>query len=75
MFYCLQNTRKEKIGTICEDYFNLKERFRQLGKGGFGKVYKYIQSDTGERLAVKIEEKVYIYSTKICMHLAVNLSL
>ena len=56
--YVLQKIRKEKIGTMCEEYINLKERFKQLGKGGFGKVYKYIQPDTGETLAIKIEEKV-----------------
>ena len=45
---------------MCEEYVNLKERFKQLGKGGFGKVYKYVQPDTGRTFAIKIEEKVYM---------------
>ena len=57
----LQKIRKDKIGTICKEYVNVKERFKVLGKGGFGKVYKYEQPDNKQRLAIKIEERVRMH--------------
>ena len=60
----LQKLRGEKIGTICKEYVDLKERLieqSELGKGGFGKVYRYEQPDTGKQLAIKVEEKVCSY--------------
>ena len=68
----LQKIRKEEIGSICKEYVNIKERFKVLGKGGFGKVYKYEQPDTEQQLAIKIEERVCIYYNK---YLAINLLL
>jgi len=56
----LQKFREKEIGTICKDYVDLKEKFKELGKGGFGKVYKYKQSDTGKYFAVKVEQKVFV---------------
>ena len=52
--------RKEEVGSICKDYSNLKEKYRELGKGGFGKVYEYEQPDSGQKLAIKVEEKVQV---------------
>ena len=66
----LQKIRNEEIGNKCEEYVNLKERCKELGKGGFGKVYKYKQPDTEQRLAIKMEERVCIYYK---IYLAVNL--
>ena len=57
----LQKIREEKIGTICKEYVNVKERFRVLGRGGFGKVYKYIQPNIEQQLAIKIEERVRMH--------------
>ena len=54
----MQKLRKEEVGTICKDYVDLNEKFKQLGKGGFGKIYEYKQSNSGQQLAIKVEEKV-----------------
>ena len=56
--YFLQKFRKEKIGTICKEYVDLKGGIIELGKGGFGKVYKYEEPDNGRLLAIKVEERV-----------------
>lgn len=60
--YMLQKLREEKIGTICKDYVDLKEKFKELGKGGFGKVYEYKQPDSEKLFAIKVEEKVQLYN-------------
>ena len=57
---------------------NLKEkstRFTELvlGQGGFGKVYQYEQPETGQQLAIKIEEKVAMYICLRNMQFAVAL--
>ena len=57
-YVCVQEFRKDQIGTICYEYVGLKENFKQVGKGGFGKVYAYVQPDIQRKLAVKVEEKV-----------------
>lgn len=43
---------------MCNEYIGLQENFKQLGKGGFGNVYKYNQPNTKQQLAIKVEEKV-----------------
>ena len=57
--YILQKRRKDKIGSICNDFANLKS-MKEIGRGGFGIVYLYTLT-TGERLAIKKETKVNMY--------------
>ena len=44
---------------------NLKEKSEftklVLGRGGFGKVYRYKKPGSGQQLAIKVEEKVAMY--------------
>ena len=54
---CMQNTRKDKVGTLCSDYTDVM-KMTVIGKGGFGKVYLYT-SPSGLQLAIKRERKVY----------------
>ena len=52
----IQNTRKDKVGSVCRDYANVMN-MTVIGKGGFGKVYLYT-SPSGSELAIKREKKV-----------------
>ena len=44
------------IGSICNDYADL-ENYKEIGKGGFGKVYLYA-SPSDLQLAIKKEKQV-----------------
>jgi len=52
----LQKRRKDKVGSICNDYADLKS-MKKVGEGGFGVVYLYT-SPSGEKFAVKKEKNV-----------------
>jgi len=45
------------VGDICNDYIGYK-KFKFIGQGGFGKVYKY-PSESEPHLALKVENKVH----------------
>ena len=59
--YLLQIIRESKIGTICNDFVNL-ENMEIIGRGAFGIVYLHIMT-SGEKVAVKKENKVHTYSS------------
>ena len=40
------------VGTICEDYVNVQDKRKKIGKGTFGKVYQY--ENFGQQFAVKV---------------------
>ena len=56
--YVLQKRRKDKVGSICTEFADLK-CMKEIGKGGFGIVYMYTRA-SGEQLAVKQETKACI---------------
>ena len=56
--YVLQKRRKDKVGSICTEFADLK-CMKEIGRGGFGIVYMYTQA-SGEQLAVKQETKACI---------------
>ena len=61
---CLfQEMRESKIGTICNDFVDLKNEDK-IGRGAFGVVYLYTTT-SGEKLAIKKENKVRISITYI----------
>ena len=61
---CLfQEMRESKIGTICNDFVDLKNEDK-IGRGAFGVVYLYTTT-SGEKLAIKKENKVHISITYI----------
>ena len=57
--------RECKIGTICNDFINL-ENMETIGKGAFGVVYFHTMT-SGEKLAIKKENKVHTYTYVICI--------
>lgn len=54
----------DRVGTVCKDYFDYKN-MPVIGKGGFGKVYKYTLS-SGFQLALKEEIKVCYLNFSVC---------
>ena len=50
------------IGTICKDYIGY-QNMPVIGRGGFGKVYKYTSSRN--ILALKNEIKVFLFTNNI----------
>ena len=65
--YLLQKIRKSKVGTICNDFVNF-ENMEIIGKGAFGVVYLYTTT-SGEKLAIKKENKVHSYLCNIYIYI------
>ena len=72
VMHLFQEMRESKIGTICDDFGDLKNK-DIIGRGAFGVVYLYTTT-SGEKLAIKKENKVHTcaYNVHCIMHICMD---
>ena len=72
VMHLFQEIRESKIGTICNDFGDLKNE-DIIGRGAFGVVHLHTTT-SGEKLAIKKEIKVhaYVYTVHYIMHICMD---